>query len=476
MAKGSFSRRKFLQNMGAVGGAWTLSSCTTMDRWIIGDPYDLRDEVVILGGGLAGLTAAFELKKRQIPFKLFEASGRVGGRVQTLYFGENAWADLGGEFVADDHLEFKILLKELGLKLLPPDKKLTQYFLAGRQVSPAELQKALQKLQISLRKTMVDLFRDQSVAITSLNAGSFEKSAFYDSLSLESLLQSYRSQLSPLALDYVRTFAVNRYGLEPEQQSSLHFLNEVSLTGTIPPLFQSRVEGGAGKLTQILAERVVGVIPDMLVKMNRALTDISLRGDVYRLRFKTQAGYETYRTRKIICTLPISKLKEVVGMTDLPFPDGVLAAIQNSRYGAQAKGVVGIEPSATRPLSFWGRMPSQNLWVSQGQGSRLTFLAGGEFGKLAGPGITRDLQQDVRKFSRELKLKDDIQIVNWLHRKWSLGSRMVYAPGDYTKYKGAFSAPTLDGSFLFAGEHTSDRFGGTMQGAIESALRSASRV
>lgn len=39
--------------------------------------------VLIAGGGLAGLAAAIELQRHQIPFRLFESSDRLGGRLRT---------------------------------------------------------------------------------------------------------------------------------------------------------------------------------------------------------------------------------------------------------------------------------------------------------------------------------------------------------------------------------------------------------
>jgi phytoene dehydrogenase-like protein len=45
----------------------------------------MNPTILIIGGGLCGLTAAVELQKRNLDFKLIEASDRVGGRVHTKY-------------------------------------------------------------------------------------------------------------------------------------------------------------------------------------------------------------------------------------------------------------------------------------------------------------------------------------------------------------------------------------------------------
>ena len=40
-------------------------------------------DVAIIGGGITGLAAAFELAVRGVSFALLEASGRVGGLIRT---------------------------------------------------------------------------------------------------------------------------------------------------------------------------------------------------------------------------------------------------------------------------------------------------------------------------------------------------------------------------------------------------------
>ena len=44
--------------------------------------------VIIVGGGISGLAAAWELQQLGVPFTLFEASDRLGGIVRTDYVGE----------------------------------------------------------------------------------------------------------------------------------------------------------------------------------------------------------------------------------------------------------------------------------------------------------------------------------------------------------------------------------------------------
>lgn len=87
--KASFdiSRRDFLATAlwgSAVAALPFLSSCSTLDDYLIEDQFDFNQEVIIIGGGIAGLFAAYELKKNKIPFKIFEASSRLGGKIQTV--------------------------------------------------------------------------------------------------------------------------------------------------------------------------------------------------------------------------------------------------------------------------------------------------------------------------------------------------------------------------------------------------------
>src|SRR4051812_22633503 len=52
-----------------------------------------RAPVVIVGAGLTGLTTAYKLQAAGVPFLILEASPRVGGRVQTVYFQDGTYAE-----------------------------------------------------------------------------------------------------------------------------------------------------------------------------------------------------------------------------------------------------------------------------------------------------------------------------------------------------------------------------------------------
>ncbi|MDF1646260.1 MAG: NAD(P)/FAD-dependent oxidoreductase [Legionellaceae bacterium] len=75
-------------------------------------------KVAIIGGGLAGLSAAKKLDAAQIETVLFEASGRLGGRVGTRIspYG-TAFYNTGGEFIDSTQSEIRALVSELGLEL-----------------------------------------------------------------------------------------------------------------------------------------------------------------------------------------------------------------------------------------------------------------------------------------------------------------------------------------------------------------------
>ena len=73
------------------------------------------EEVIIIGGGLSGLTTAYELKKKNISFKIFEAQNRLGGRIETILGNENTPMEMGATWFSREHLNLIQFLSEIKL-------------------------------------------------------------------------------------------------------------------------------------------------------------------------------------------------------------------------------------------------------------------------------------------------------------------------------------------------------------------------
>ena len=110
-----FSRREFL------GGALTSAALVTVPalRIRLRDRPDARTSrrVVVVGAGLAGLTAAHDLRDRGWDAVVLEARARVGGRVLTVRdrFHDGLHAEAGGESIDDNHHALLALIEKVGL-------------------------------------------------------------------------------------------------------------------------------------------------------------------------------------------------------------------------------------------------------------------------------------------------------------------------------------------------------------------------
>src|SRR5262245_3201582 len=78
-----------------------------------------RYDVVVLGAGLAGLSAARDLVAGGADVVVLEARGRAGGRVEQTTLADGRLVQLGGEVVGPFHTAYTGLVGELGLTLVP---------------------------------------------------------------------------------------------------------------------------------------------------------------------------------------------------------------------------------------------------------------------------------------------------------------------------------------------------------------------
>ena len=76
-----------------------------------------RPDVVVVGAGLAGLSAARDLEAGGAHVTVLEARARVGGRVEQVELPDGRRVQLGGEVVGNAHTSYLGLVEELGLTL-----------------------------------------------------------------------------------------------------------------------------------------------------------------------------------------------------------------------------------------------------------------------------------------------------------------------------------------------------------------------
>lgn len=78
-----------------------------------------RRDVLVVGAGLAGLSAARDLEAGGATVTVLEARDRVGGRVDQVQLDDGRVVQLGGEVVGNGHTAYLGLVEELGLTLVP---------------------------------------------------------------------------------------------------------------------------------------------------------------------------------------------------------------------------------------------------------------------------------------------------------------------------------------------------------------------
>ena len=73
-------------------------------------------DVIVIGAGLAGLSAARHLRARGASVIVLEARDRAGGRVHSQRLGGGQMIDLGAQFMGDAHTHVAALADEAGLR------------------------------------------------------------------------------------------------------------------------------------------------------------------------------------------------------------------------------------------------------------------------------------------------------------------------------------------------------------------------
>ena len=241
--------------------------------------------VAIVGGGVAGLTAAYRLKRRGMRVVVYEAAERVGGAVRTER-REGYLAELGPNSLADPPPPLRTLLGELGLEasVLPASPGARQRFVVKKNrllPLPTSPQDLLTTRLLS-NGAKLAVFGEPLV-----DAG--------DSPVEESVATFVRRRFNQEIVDYVANpFVAGIFAGDPEQLSVRHALPRLyglerthgSVVKAFGSMMRARKRGDDGQTTissgLISFRNGLQELPDALARQLHA--EIRLRAPVTQLR------------------------------------------------------------------------------------------------------------------------------------------------------------------------------------------------
>ena len=112
------TRRQFLRRMGIATGVALSASHITRIR--SADPPEKKLHIAILGAGLAGLCAAYELERKGHTVTILEADPKhIGGRARTLRFDNGLYGEAGAMRIPAKHEITRAYIKELHVPIRP---------------------------------------------------------------------------------------------------------------------------------------------------------------------------------------------------------------------------------------------------------------------------------------------------------------------------------------------------------------------
>jgi monoamine oxidase len=430
--------------------------------------------VLVAGAGLAGLAAARDLSALGAAVTVIDARDRVGGRVWTIRdgFAESQHAEAGGDLIDEAQTEIRDLCKELGLKLTRILRGGFGYVAADPAGNPRIVSRDASRGWDQLAKCLGAIIRPYRLA----------EERWDTPIASDIARRSVAQWLDELGADdelRTTTRALRGFFLaDPEALSLIALVDQFAEDGPAP-WNMYRIEGGNDRLATALASSLGD-----RVRLNAELVAVSHRGQGVRATVKHGRSASPVTCDYLVLALPASTLRRVPITPALPTPQH--DAIARLKYGAATKTLVQFSRRfwriPGRPKAFGSPLSFGAVWdgneEQRGRAGILSLLAGG-----AASAASQEIlaHHGAQGFSDAL---------DWLgsQRAAVAASRQIVweqdplARGGYAYFDPEFD-PALRawlarpcGHLFFAGEHTSIKWQGYMNGAVESGRRAAAEI
>ena len=493
-----FNRREMLKITGQAAALLPFSGLVAHHAIAqsIRKPLKSDAPIIIVGGGIAGLVAAYRLSNAGIACELYEAGDRLGGRMFTHenFNSDGMFCELGGELVDNDHTDLIQLCNELGVGIQSINDEdhsihTDLFYVDGRVISEREMLEAFQPLAAHINSDIEAAFGGSTVKTPTYKDKNDPSLVKYDQMPLSEYLYS-KTDVDKWVLDLINVLYVCEFGLELDQQSTLNFLTLITIdtigsSDTNPKLLgdsdeSNRIAGGSSTLPNAIVRAIQDRVP---IHLGYQLVKIQERGRKLKLTFIKESSVTEITAAQIVCAIPFSTLRHVEGIYNIGLNSNMQECIRSLGYGTNSKFMLGFKSRVWRnqgkESSNGGLLTitQQQFWetsrMQPGKCGILTQFLGGDFGRQ----LPRDnLISTLRLLEKVYPGAQDQfdgykKLHHWPSHLWSKGSYSCFKPGQYTTMQGLAAERHLSDRLLFAGEHTSIESGGFMNGAVESGNR-----
>ena len=417
-------------------------------------------DVIIIGAGIAGLSAARKLVGAGKRVVVLEARDRIGGRIHTdrsLGFA----AELGANWIHGSNKNpLADLAKNSGARTVRFDHN-----------NIAVLSGSGNPIDDGTRFAELSQTYEQIIAAVSATCGGkLAQNALEDPLKKavgEFGLNSADTDIMNVLLD--REFA-SEYAASPKQ------LNQCA--GEIGEAFNGDdliVTNGYDRLPNMLAKGLNVQLSEPVESIGWSQSSVSVLTSKMR-----------YTGSYCICTVPLGVLKSGAIKFETDLPDNHLEAIDRIGFGNFAKAIVTFEGEAVLPQTNVAFVPNKrrvfrNLVGLSGIAGRPAVMAysGGEDAVKAGQMTDRQIAQEIAESVALARRSASSRIANVLVSRWS---KDPFAQGAYS-YPGIVTkaedfealAKPVDGRLYFAGEAATTYYG-TVHGAHISGNKAAETI
>lgn len=447
-----------------------------------------QEKVIVVGAGLSGLAAAYELFEAGVDVTVIEQSKRAGGRVKTIrgHFADDAWVDVGGQTTGAMYANFFFYATKLGLQFEKQDP-VTQrpdvlLHMQGKLYSAAALRADPLLWPVDLKDEEKPLapFRLLShylgpIANEIASVGNVLNPEFigYDKLTLRELLQQRgASEAAIRQIDHTLNYN------SVDTVSALSALRDAVRSLAMRGGQALNLENGNQSLPEAFAEHLGGAI-----RYERTLKAVGQGSSGVELQVETKGQRETLYADRIVVAIPFTALRKVKFepglpeqrqkiIDELPYTQIAQTYLQTKTRFWEVDTTVAMVVS-DGPLE---RLFNASSKMQDGRGLLVNWVNGTGTDAIAASDPEKHLAYVLRNMETVWPGCRG-QIEETLTNNWSntyvRGAYAHYAPGQMAEH--AASIPQPIGRIHFAGEHTELAAPG-MEGALTSGKRAATEI